>query len=73
MFSNETPSILESLEFARRVQEIDVGRRVELMHRLVLSKRLAYTVRGLNRLAEEPVHRQMAERALHSMWLDLTR
>lgn len=71
MVSNETPTILESLDFARRIREISDEQRVELLHRLRQSTRLSYTVRGLNRLIEQPEHRPIAERALRTMGLDL--
>lgn len=67
MLSDENPSILKSLNFAHRIQQADDAQRAEVVHRLRQSMRLSYTVRGLNQLAQEPLHRPVAERALHSM------
>lgn len=70
--NTETPTTFESIHFANSFREISEDQRVELLHRLRKSMRLSYTVRGLNRLMEQPLHRPVAEAALREMGLDYT-
>jgi hypothetical protein len=70
MLTSDTPSIEESVSFARMLAETDDAQRVEIVHRLRHSLQLSRTVRGLNHLLEQPAHRPVGRQALKSLGLE---
>lgn len=71
MTSIETPTLSESVAIAQTLANCDEAQRAELVHELRRTVRLSRTVRGLNRLIEQPAHRPLGEKALRSIGLHL--
>ncbi len=65
----ETPTTAESVADAHTLVDCDEGARAEWIHRLRQSMRLSRTVRGLNRLLDQPAHRPLGSAALKCIGL----
>lgn len=70
MPSHDTPSIEEAIDLARMLSETDDAGRVEIVHRLRHSLKLSRSVRGLNRLLDQPAHRLAGAQALKCLGLE---
>ncbi len=70
MLTSDTPSIEEAVSFARMLAETDDDQRVEIVHRLRHSLKLSRTVRGLNRLLDQPAYRPVGAQALKCLGLE---
>jgi hypothetical protein len=70
MPSHDTPSIEEAIDLARMLSEADDAGRVEIVHRLRHSLKLSRSVRGLNRLLDQPAHRPVGTQALKCLGLE---
>lgn len=68
----EGPSVVEAVAVARVIVETNDSERVEMLHRLRQSLKLSRTVRGLNRLLDQPDHRPLGRQALKCMGLDFS-
>lgn len=70
MPTHDTPSIEEAVNLARMLADTDDAGRVEIVHRLRHSLKLSRTVRGLNRLLDQPAYRPVGTQALKSLGLE---
>lgn len=66
------PSVGEAVAVAHAIVETNDSERVEMLHRLRQSLKLSRTVRGLNRLLDQPDHRPLGRQALKCMGLDFS-
>ena len=70
MPTRDTPSIEEAVDLARMLSETDDAGRVEIIHRLRHSLKLSRSVRGLNRLLDQPAYRPVGAQALKCLGLE---
>jgi hypothetical protein len=71
MTKGDTPTLGESVEIAEKLTSCDEIQRAEIFHNLRQTMQLSRTMRGLNSLIEQPVHRPLGQRALQSIGLHL--